>query len=101
MRSGSGCRVNGEAIYGTRPWRVFGEGPTQIPAGQFSDNDVTFTARDIRFTSKENKIFAITLGEPTGMVEIKSLAVEKITGVKMPGIRTSSGMVTDGYGLED
>jgi alpha-L-fucosidase len=82
---GKWLSINGVAVYGTRPWRVFGEGPTQIPAGQFSDNDVTFSAGDIRFTSKENKIFAITLGEPTGLVEIKSLALEKITGVKMLG----------------
>jgi alpha-L-fucosidase len=82
---GQWLEVNGEAIYGTRPWRKFGEGPTQIPAGQFSDNDVTFTGQDIRFTTKGEKLFAITLGQPNEVVEIKSLAVEKITGVKMLG----------------
>jgi alpha-L-fucosidase len=77
--------VNGEAIYDTRPWRVFGEGPTEIPAGQFSDNDVTFTGQDIRFTTKEDKLFAITLGKPDGPVEIKSLAGEKISSIKLLG----------------
>jgi alpha-L-fucosidase len=83
---GQWLSVNGEAIYGTQPWRVFGEGPTQIPAGQFSDNDVSFTAQDIRFTSKGNRIFAITLGEPAATMEIKSIAGEKVISVKMPGI---------------
>ncbi len=31
--------INGAAIYGTRPWRTFGEGPTEIPAGGFTDAD--------------------------------------------------------------
>ena len=77
--------VNGEAIYGTRPWRVFGEGPTEIPAGQFSDNDVTFSGQDIRFTTKGDRLFAITLGEPDESVVIKSLENEKILAVKLLG----------------
>ena len=36
---GSWLNVNGEAIYGTRPWRVYGEGPTKVAAGSFHDTD--------------------------------------------------------------
>jgi alpha-L-fucosidase len=86
---GQWLKINGDAIYGTRPWREFGEGPTQIPAGQFSDNDVTFTARDIRFTTKGDKLFAITLGKPEGAVEIQALAKEKIETVKLLGSSNS------------
>jgi alpha-L-fucosidase len=82
---GQWLQINGEAIYGTRPWRIFGEGPTPIPAGQFSDNDVVFTGQDIRFTTKADKLFAITLGEPDDVVEIKSLATEKVKAVKILG----------------
>ena len=43
--------INGEAIYGTRPWTIYGEGPTQVRAGNFSE-DIPFTPKDIRFTTK-------------------------------------------------
>jgi alpha-L-fucosidase len=96
---GQWLKVNGEAIYGTRPWRGYGEGPTQIPAGQFSDNDVTFTAQDIRFTAKGNKLFAITLGEPEGVVEIQALAKEKIETVKLFGSSNSLSWSQDDSSL--
>ena len=96
---GQWLKVNGEAIYGTLPWREFGEGPTQIPAGQFSDNDVTFTARDIRFTAKGNTLFAITLGEPEGVVEIQALAKEKIETVKLLGSSNSLSWSQDDSSL--
>ena len=80
---GAWMKVNGEAIYATRPWKTFGEGPSTVVAdkGQFGgQKDVQkkpFTAEDIRFTqSKDGKIFyAIVLEIPKdGKVTIKSLA---------------------------
>ena len=57
--------INGEAIYDTRPWKVYGEGPTQIDTGSFSDNERTpFTGRDIRFTTKGDVLYAILLAWP-------------------------------------
>ncbi len=82
---GQWLKVNGEAIYGTRPWHVFGEGPTQIPAGQFSDNDVTFTGQDIRFTTKGDRLYAIILGESEALVKVQALAEERIRAVKLIG----------------
>ena len=64
--------VNGEAIYGTRPWKIFGEGPTQAVAGAFKE-DTTYTSQDIRFTTKAGSLYAITLGVPVGEVRITSL----------------------------
>ncbi len=67
--------INGEAIYGTRPWTIAGEGPTQIRGGAFREN-IPFTARDIRFTTKKGTLYAMTLGVPTGQVLIRALAFD-------------------------
>jgi len=66
--------VNGEAIYGTRPWLVYGEGPLRAKGGAFKENFV-YTARDIRFTTKGKTLYAIALGWPEdNQIVIKSLA---------------------------
>ncbi len=65
-------RVNAEAIHGTRPWVVFGEGPTETAVGTFKEN-TTYTPADIRFTTRGSTLYAITLGEPRQSVAIASL----------------------------
>ena len=53
----------GGAIHETRPWRVFGEGPTEVRSGQFGEGSAApFTGEDIRFTTKPGELFATTLG---------------------------------------
>lgn len=64
--------VNGEAVYGTRPWKIYGEGPTKAAAGHFKETD-NYTAADIRFTTKNNALYATTLAQPEKEVRIKSL----------------------------
>ena len=73
---GAWLNVNGESIYGTRPWRIYGEGPTKVAAGSFHDTDTTrYTAEDFRFTTKGDVLYAIGLGWPTnGEAVIHSLA---------------------------
>ena len=68
--------VNGDAIFGTRPWRVFGEGPTKVAAGMFGENHAhAFSADDVRFTAKGDALFAIALARPTAShLTLKSLA---------------------------
>lgn len=58
-------KANGEAIYGTHPWRLAQEGPTVVAEGQFTDqNDKVFTSEDIRFTVKGSALYAIVLRYP-------------------------------------
>ncbi len=73
---GAWMKTNGEAIYATRPWITFGEGPTKEPAGGFSDNKkflaLKYSEKDIRYTrSKDGKtVYAIRLGAPKPGAEI-------------------------------
>jgi alpha-L-fucosidase len=97
---GAWLKVNGDAIYATRPWKIYGEGPSTVVAekGQFDgQTDVSkkpFTVEDIRFTqSKDGKtLYAIVLEIPKdGKVSIKSLAANspnwpgKIGSVRLVG----------------
>jgi alpha-L-fucosidase len=71
--------VNREAIFGTRPWKVFGEGPASddapaLQAQGFNEGrGRPFTAQDVRFTTKDGALYAIALGWPTEPLHIKSL----------------------------
>ncbi len=73
---GGWLKVNGDAIYGTRAWRIYGEGPTKVAAGSFHDTDTeNYTPEDFRFTSKSDVLYAIGLAWPTnGEAVIHSLA---------------------------
>jgi alpha-L-fucosidase len=64
---GAWLAVNGDAIYGTRPWKIYGEGPTKVASGSFHDTDTaTYTSEDFRFTRRGDDLYAIELGWPLG-----------------------------------
>jgi alpha-L-fucosidase len=64
--------VNGEAIYGTRPWTTYGEGPIRSEGGAFKE-DAAFTAEDVRFTTKGDTLYALVLGWPRSPLTIRAL----------------------------
>ncbi|HEY3283140.1 MAG TPA: alpha-L-fucosidase [Armatimonadota bacterium] len=66
--------TNGEAIYGTRPWGLYGEGPSRAKGGHFNE-DYAYGPRDVRFTTKGDTLYATALGWPEdGTLRIRTLA---------------------------
>jgi len=68
LEMGKWLDTNGEAIYGTRPWITFGEGPTKEPDGHFKNHNafqkLVYSNKDMRYTSKGNTIYATFFGWP-------------------------------------
>jgi alpha-L-fucosidase len=60
--------VNSEAIHGTRPWKIFGEGPNIVkpdPKQKYNEaNRIDFTADDVRFTTKGKALYTFFMGWP-------------------------------------
>jgi alpha-L-fucosidase len=71
---GDFLRINGEGIYGTRPWKAFGEGPLKMKDGRQGENHKAFSQQDIRFTTKDGVLYAFVLAPPTQDIVIKTLA---------------------------
>ena len=85
--------IHGEAIFGTRPWLVYGESAVRVKGGSFKE-DFKYNAREIRFTTKGSTLYAFALGWPEdGKITIRSLAkpegsnVNRIKEIKLLGYR--------------
>jgi alpha-L-fucosidase len=103
---GGWLKVNGEAIYGTRVWRVYGEGPTKVVEGAFHDTDTRpYTAEDFRFTAKGDMLYAIELAWPTkGEAVIHELAngmagTKNVQSIELLGYDTKLQFHQDSDGL--
>ena len=71
---GDVLRINGEGIYGSRPWKTFGEGPLKVKDGRQGENHKDFSQQDIRFTTKDGVLYAFVLARPTEDIVINTLA---------------------------
>ncbi len=80
--------IHGEAIFGSRPWTVYGESTVKVRGGSFNE-EYKYSAKDIRFTTKGSTLYAIALGWPEdGKLLIKSLA--KPSGQEINEIKSIS-----------
>jgi alpha-L-fucosidase len=82
---GSWLHINGEGIFGTRPWLVAEEGTTVGAEGSFGDQKpVTYNAGDIRFTSKDGVVYAFVLDIPKDrQIVVKSLGSASDSALKI------------------
>jgi len=99
---GKWMRVNGEAIFGTRPWKVFGEGPSRVNSGGFNEGKLSYTARDIRFTTKGGSLYALALRWPEDrrlIVRSPAAPAGKVREVSLLGHRGKVGWEQTEAGL--
>lgn len=85
-RIGEWMKANGEGIYGTRPWKTFGEGPSAdkanpINAQGFNEGRVKQTASDIRYTAKgRHTVYAFVMGQPEADITLRHMGRKTLLG---------------------
>lgn len=87
---GDFLKINGEGIYGTRPWKSFGEGSLKVKDGRQGENHKDFSQDDIRFTTKDGVLYAFVLAPPTKDIAIKTVTV---THFALQGIGVEKGVM--------
>lgn len=103
--------VNSEGIYSTRPWKIYGDGPsTKLvakPDAKFNEkNRKPLTAEDLRFTTKGKTLYAFMMGWPEGQANIRALgsnaspAFGKVEHVELLGHKGKVKWTQAGDGLK-
>jgi len=103
--------VNSEGIYATRPWKIYGEGPSTLarPAARGAGRGAVpaYTAQDIRFTTKADALYAFVGAWPESRnAQIRSLGTAspelsgaKVTAVSLLGYDGKLNWTQDDHGL--
>ena len=92
--------VCGEAVYGTRPWRVFGEGETLVKIDGFTEEKTNWNRTDFRFTQMDGAVYAFLMGAKGGEgIALRSFAEQPVSSVELLGygavpFRQEFGLVT-------
>jgi alpha-L-fucosidase len=102
--------VNSEGIYASRPWKIYGDGPStkvKIEAGNFNEDKRTdFTAEDVRFTTKGSTLYAFVMGWPEKEAVVNALGLAsaqnpgKIRKVELLGYKGELKWKQDEAGLK-
>jgi alpha-L-fucosidase len=84
--------INAAGIYGTRPWKVSGEGPLEIITKRTGENLKPYSAEDIRYTTKNGDLYAFVMAPPAKDIRIETLAVggpldQEINEIRLLGSR--------------
>jgi len=75
-----------EGVYSTRPWKVSGEGNNQVNTDLFKEDAVQWDSSDVRFTQKDNTVYAFLLNPSENRVSvIHSFADERVKNVSLLG----------------
>ena len=87
QKIGEWFAVNSEAVYGTRPWRVFGEGDTRVKIDGFTEEKTAWNRSDIRYVQKGGAVYAFLMGAANGeTVALRSFADQEIRSVELLGV---------------
>ena len=78
--------VNSEAVYGTRPWRVFGEGETRVKIEGFTENKTDWNRSAFRFVQKDGAVYAFMMTAAGGDTAVlRSFADQPVRSVELLG----------------
>jgi alpha-L-fucosidase len=103
---GGWMAMNSEAIFATRPWKVFGEGPTQSSGGHFNEAAQPWTPEDFRFTCKGDTVYVFQMAKPASRMALvktlkiaENLRIKEVQMLGFPGIvpwsQTEFGLQVD------
>ena len=80
-------KVCSEAVYGTRPWRVFGEGDTRVTIDGFREEKTAWARSDFRFVQKDGAVYAFMMGiKPGETAVLRSFANDDVHSVELLGV---------------
>ncbi len=78
--------INSEAVYHTRPWRIFGEGDTRVKIDGFTEEKTDWNRSDFRFVQKDGAVYAFALGAAPGeTIVLRSFAEQQVESVELLG----------------